>query len=124
MQSPQAASQQTARVAPVLESDATRALASVDVRGAKKQHAHTASAAQPSAAQQMKSKTSGANRAKAQKTLLLLGQKEQELIYALEDITDRVEEQRHIVMYCQNHAPFRLMAERMRERELEEDQVC
>lgn len=63
------------------------------------------------------------NRAKAEKTLLLLGRKEQELIYALEDLTDRVEEQHEIVDYCHTHAPQRLMAERMRERELEEDQV-
>lgn len=63
------------------------------------------------------------NRAKAEKTLMLLGRKEQELIYALEDLTDRVEEQHDIVDYCQKHAPQRLMAERMRERELEEDQV-
>lgn len=82
---------------------------------------------QPPPSQQQQSAipnpTTGGNRAKAQKTLLLLGQKEQELMYALEDMTDRVEEQRQIVAYCQRHAPFRLMAERMRERELEEDQV-
>ncbi|EGD77619.1 hypothetical protein PTSG_08714 [Salpingoeca rosetta] len=65
----------------------------------------------------------GVNRSRAQKTLILIGRKEQELMYALEDMTDKLEQQRQVVSYCDRYAPHRLLAEKMREKELEEDQA-
>eukprot|EP00049_Salpingoeca_infusionum_P010015 m.169896 g.169896 ORF g.169896 m.169896 type:complete len:760 (-) comp14513_c1_seq3:2610-4889(-) len=68
-------------------------------------------------------KKQGVNKTRAQRTLVLLGRKEQELLYALEDISDKVEAQRQVVNYCQKYAQHRYQSERMREREMQEDQA-
>lgn len=81
------------------------------------------------------------NKTRAQKTLFLLRQKEEELQYALVALSDKLEEQRQVVHcvsacnaclltthvqimdYCARAQPHRLLNEKRRERELEEDQV-
>eukprot|EP00730_Choanoeca_flexa_P002951 TRINITY_DN11240_c0_g1_i1.p1 TRINITY_DN11240_c0_g1~~TRINITY_DN11240_c0_g1_i1.p1 ORF type:complete len:887 (+),score=161.57 TRINITY_DN11240_c0_g1_i1:54-2714(+) len=73
--------------------------------------------------QGVKRKKAPGNRSRAEKTLMLLYRKEEELQYALLASTDRVEQQRQIVGYCSQRAPHRLLAEKQRERQLEEEQA-
>jgi hypothetical protein len=43
--------------------------------------------------------------------------------HILQDLTDKLEQQQDILVYCEKRAPHRLLAEKRKERELEQHQV-